>query len=269
METAQPQGNQATERLTAEVLERRLRLALLRHTFMYGQGAPLVFLWIAGAGLFLIVWSDPLFASLWTIFVLICARLLVRDRRVTPEFRRQFLMTYAQRRMATASLLDAQLQGAVGQGLNQFVEIAAKVLELRQTRGDVPAIADVIADADALIRLQLESAKQAEELRRLLSLASCSPAAPSQTHGSLTQQVHQQTIDAISREAADAEGLVTQISQQLETLMLQVFRLERRASDLVEAIHTTQQAGDMLSRLHAIVDARRKAADEVTRSLQS
>jgi hypothetical protein len=260
------------ERLTADLLERQLSLALVRHTLLYGKGAPLVFFWIVGAGVFLVIWPDPAYAALWTGIVLVLAWRIVRDQRRNQTLRQQLLITLARARVPIERVRDEELRGAIDRGITLFAEVAAKALDLRQTPDDPPAFADVIADADGLVQVQCESARQVEELRRLLSLATVRAIPPAATGGTAprltdTAALHQRTIAALEEEAADAERLVTHIGQQLETLMLHMFQLERRASDMVDTAHITQQTGETLRRLHAIVDARRRAADEVLRAL--
>jgi hypothetical protein len=80
-------------------------------------------------------------------------------------------------------------------------------------------------------------------------------------------RLHRETIDAVKHELREAHALVAQIGQQLEILLLQVVRMDRGASDVVGTAHFTYETGETLKRLHTIVEARRRAADELIDSL--
>jgi hypothetical protein len=273
------------DRLTYPALQREVTTRLLRHTFLSGQGAPLIFLWVLGAGLFLgstyMIELSPLYALLWTGLILLFGGLTVRDQLKNRTLQHRLLREIAQQRVPARDLVDAPLRAAVERGAAVFAEIAVKAWDVLKARGEDPALSQVIADADGLVWLQFESVRQVEEFQRLLAFTA-SPAAshvasapqPQPPGAASTQLVprdaarlRREAIEAIDKEAGDARALVGQIGQQLETLLLQVHQMERRASDLVGTAHLTHQTGETLERLHAIVAARRKAADEVVQSL--
>src|SRR6185503_7440714 len=64
---------------TPTAFRREVVVEAFRDAFLRGRGAPLLFLWVAGGGLFLVVWPSPSYAALWTGLVLVFAVLTARD----------------------------------------------------------------------------------------------------------------------------------------------------------------------------------------------
>jgi hypothetical protein len=78
-----------------------------------------------------------------------------------------------------------------------------------------------------------------------------------------TVELHRQNVAAIQREATEAEELVDVIGQRIETLMLQVFQMERQAIDLVTMVEARRGSAEAIERLQEAVDARRAAAKQL------
>jgi hypothetical protein len=260
-----------------------------------GRGAPLVFVWVLGTGLFLLVWPDPLFAAAWTALLLALGALTVRDQFKNLALQHHLLRALAGGRVSAAALHDLSapaLRGAVEKSAALFAEIVVKAWDVQRARGEDAALSGAIADADALLLLQLESARQVQEFRRLLALTAAPAArvpaplpvraagpgaAPAPAHRSSpepaesslarAEQLHLETVRAIEQEAREAEALVAQIGRQLETLTLQVHQMERRAGDRVSTAQVTHDTSETTARLRRLVEARRLAAEEMVARL--
>jgi hypothetical protein len=111
---------------------------------------------------------------------------------------------------------------------------------------------------DRLLVLQCESARQVEELERILSLVGI--------EGKLSAgrvKLRAENESAIRNEVAEVESVIDQINERLETLLLQVYRVEAGGTDLVARTEARRRSSEALGRIQEIVDARRAAARQL------
>ena len=244
--------------------ERQVERALVRYVFTHGQGAQLLFLWVTGTGLFLLVWPSPLHAGLWTALAVALGLLIVREQRAKVGVRRIVAAGVLARRFPAEAVADAELRVAIESSRVLVTELLTMTWGLRR-RGDETALAQVIKDAEGLMMVQLESAWQVEEIERLLSLVESErPSAPPRNGGTDGgARPGGAALDAVRAEGEAARANVEQVREQLEELLLSVARLERRPGDLVITAQVTHGAGQTLARLRDVVEARRRAANEV------
>jgi len=259
--------------LTYEVLQREARKQLLRYALLRGQGGPLLFLWVAGSGFFLITWNAPAFAALWTaasaLFALPIARDCLRSPRVAAVLNQSFL----EKRYPATQLGNRRHQAAITKAIQLFGEVLQKLAEIKGSRGLDEDLLQTVSDMDQLLALQYESAKQVEELERVLALITSNaelPGGPA-TAGAASPghpeaqgvTLRERNVAAVRHEVAAAEALVDVIAQRLETVLLQVFQMEKQAIDLVTAAEAREASANALERLQQTVDARRSAADQL------
>jgi hypothetical protein len=239
---------------------------LLRYTLMRGQGGPLALLWSIGLGLFVLVFGLPLHAVLWTLACAGLGLLAVRGYGKSPAVRRVVLRALACRRFPSEELADADLRASLGRAIDFRVEIELKTEEIEVLRGPDPDLRGVTVDADGMLSLLFESLRQAEEFQRALRLIertgdeAVEGAAGAPRPGS---RLHEENLAAIRREAAEARSTALEISQQIETSMLQVFQMERRAADIVHTAEIARETQAALEGMQRQVKARRQAAAEV------
>ena len=259
--------------LTYESLQRELRGRVVGYTFSRGQGGPLVFLWAVGTGLFLSVWSIPQMAGIWTLAAGLFGGLIVRDHLSNPKVLAQVSRSFLQARFPAERLSDAGHRDAIGKGIDVFQEVLAKLGDILKKRGLDEDLTQTVSDMDRLLALEYESAQQVEEMERILRFIGADEAGSVRTRrprASGTQDVaqdaaelHRQNVAAIQREATEADELVDVIGQRMETLMLQVFQMERQAIDLVTTAEARQGSAEAIERLQQLVDARRAAARQL------
>lgn len=257
--------------LTYEGLQREMRGRVLRYTFSGGHGGPLLFLWVLGAGALVTLLDAPLFAAAWTGASALFAGLIARDDQGNPQVRERLYRSFLTSRFPVDQLWDTRHQFAIRKGVEVFAEVLAKLADIERARGLDDDVFQAVPDMDRLLALQLESARQAEEFERVLRLiepdetpSSGNRRTPQQAGGmDDTAALRQRNIQATRNEGAEAHALVGIIGQRLETVMLQVFQMEKRTIDVVTAAETRQGTADAIERLQQSVDARRAAADQL------
>src|SRR2546422_100698 len=108
-------------------MRREVGKRVLRSTFTRGPGAPLAFLWAAGSGLFLITWSLPAYAALWTLanlgFAGLTARDALRSNKAWAAASREFL----DERFTTDRISASRHRDAIRKGVDVFHEVLIKV----------------------------------------------------------------------------------------------------------------------------------------------
>jgi hypothetical protein len=241
---------------------------LLRYALMRGQGGPLVLLWSVGLGLFVVVFGLPLHALAWTLACVGLGLLAVRGYARSPAVHGVVLRALLGRRFRPDQLSDPDLRAGLRRSIDCHAEIALKIAEIEQARGPEHDVRGVLVDADGMLALQLESSQQAEEYERALRVigrageeppdqAAATPARP------VSARLHDENLAAIRREAAAARSTALEISQQIETLMLQVFQMARRTADIVQAAEVARESELALEAIQRQVKARREAASEM------
>jgi hypothetical protein len=255
--------------LTYTSLQHEARKRVLRYTFVQGHGGPLVFVWTVGIGLFLIIWTYPTYAVLWTVAVAVLAGLIIRDYRRSPTVMARVSRSFLEARFPVQHLTNAHHRDALNNGMNLFLEVLRKLGEMERSGSLDEALTETVADMDRLLVLQYESAQQAEELERLLHLIGAEPGGGTSggRKAAATDEgpddLRRHNLEAAWHEVDEANRLVDLIGQHLETIMLQVFRIDRQPLDVLGAVSVRRGSSEMLERLQHIVDARRSAADQL------
>jgi hypothetical protein len=255
--------------LTYRELQREVRKEAIRYALVRGQGGAVLFLWAVGVSVF---WLGELlvYAAIWTAASLLICTLAVTSYLRNPRARTAATRSLLDARFPTGWLTEPRHREALRKGTEVCVELLAKVQTIRQSPGADGDELDAVPEAGRLLALQYESAKQAEEFHRILGLVSSitvahAPARESARRGPTPHSadalaLYEENIRAIEGEAGEAEDLVGVIADQLETLLLQVLRIERRTVDVVTGVETRRQSQAALERLQQTVDARRTAA---------
>ena len=146
-----------------EGLEIELRKELVRHTLFQGVAGPLAFLWAIGLGLFLILWSLPLLAGIWTVVVLLLGSLIAAsyfsDRKVLELCTRLVI----ERHILLEKLRDLPSRTALQRGVDLLAEIVVKVRTFERGHGPDLRLRRVVANAHAMLLLLHEAASRADD----------------------------------------------------------------------------------------------------------
>jgi len=240
-------------------LQREIAQRILGYTFLRGQGGPLVLIWVLGIGAFMFLWPMVELAVLWTVATLVFAGLIYRDYLRSPKVRSTVGREILNERYSVEGIAEERYRSAIRQGVDVFVELLAKLDTIKRARGLEEDVANTAAEMGHLLSLQRESARQVEELHRILRLVG----AEQKLEASGTLGLHRENAAAIQREIAEADELVDIIAQQMETLLLQVFRYEAGATELLARAEGRQRSVETLDRIQEKVDARRHAARQL------
>jgi hypothetical protein len=253
----------ADQPLRYEEVRRSLAGAAVRHVLRRGNGAPLVFFWVLGAGLLLAL-SAPLLAAAYSAA---CGALLVpiiRDGLRDPATRQSLVRDLVDRRFPVAGVRDDGLRTRLAKSTEALTEMAMRVEDLERRGKPSDTLAGVFADAAGLVALQHESATQAEELERVLAFVGAGRTTPDAGSAGATQgedrRLRAENEQAVLDEARAARELTATIGERLDTMLLQSFRIERETIDLVRADEAARESHEAVKRLQDVVDARRSAA---------
>jgi hypothetical protein len=237
---------------------------ILRYAFLRGQGGALVFVWTVGLALFIPLLNLPLFAVLWTLATLGLGVMMVRNYSNNDAVQALVIRAITESNLPIEDLSDAVLRTNLHKSIDIYMEIVQKVSEIRKLHGVDPDLRQVLVDSFMMLSMQFETSKQAEELERALSLIDATDrmASPAQSPHESTRasRLYQQSLAAIEKEAAEARSLAGEIFKHLETLLLQVFQMEWRASDIVQIQEFARQSEETIKRMQDQVHAQREAA---------
>ena len=250
---------QTVAELTYDSLQREIARKLVGYTFARGQGGPLTLIWVLGIGVFMFVWPMVELAALWTIACLAFAALIFRDYLRSPKARMAVSKDILKERFAIDGIGGARYREAIEQGVDVFLELLRKLDNIKRSRGLDEDVANTAAEMGRLLALQGESAHQVEALQRILRLVG----AEQKVGASTTLGLHRENAVAIQHEIAEADGLVEIIGQQMETLLLQIYRYEAGATELLARAEGRQRSIETLDRIQEKVDARRDAARQL------
>jgi len=256
--------------LTSQAIQRALRQRLLRHVFLRGTGAPLLFLWVMSAGGLWAVLGQAGWALLVTGVCLLSGGLIVREYWRSAPLRAQLIRALFAERFPLDDLgTDTALRASLARGLTYGTEIVVKILALAPQHAQDPELLHVLTDTDGLVALQRETARHLSELQRVLTLIEgrqdVSPTRPGPTRA--TACLQQENLRALHETLQQARAAIDEITQQLETLLLQVTQMDRRAGDMVRTAQVAQAATETLGHLQRSVNARRQAAEELLATL--
>jgi len=243
-------------------IRRALGGAALRYAFRRGNGGPLVFFWVLGAGVLLTALAAPILAAVYSAA---CAALLIpiiREGLTDPATRQVLIRDLVAQRFPIEAIGDDGLRARTAKSIEALTEMAMRVEDLERRGRPADTLAGVFADASGLVALQHESATQAEELERVLSFVGGGRNG-SETSASIEQEdrrLRDENVRAVMDEAQAAREMVATIGDRLDTMLLQSFRIERETIDLVRAKEAARESHEAVKRLQDVVDARRSAA---------
>lgn len=255
---------------TYSTLQREIKKRLLDYFLTKGYGGPLVFIGVVG-GIFLwLVLKAPFFALLVTGICLAAGGMMLWECWRSQKIRNELVRTVVSERFRSDNLLNEELKETITQSITYFTEIVKKIVETSRIQGANENFSHVLQDADQMLALQFESAEQIKEFKRILSIIEHKdmPNGKRKTkavHGEGALKLRGENVQAIQETISEAEASVVEINQKLETLMLQVAQMDKKASDLVRTAEFAEETTDTLKRLQAVVNARRETADEFIR----
>jgi hypothetical protein len=255
----------ADEPLRYDEVRRALGGAALRHAFRRGNGGPLIFFWVLGAGLLLTVLSAPILAVAYSAA---CAALLIpiiREGLTDPGTRQELIRDLVGRRFPIEVINDETLRNRTAKSVEALTEMALRVEDLERRGRPADTLSSVFADAAGLVALQHESATQAEELERVLAFVggARNASAGGASREREDRRLRDENVRAVMEEAQAAREMVDTIGERLDTMLLQSFRIERETIDLVRATEAARESHETVKRLQDVVDARRSAAQRL------
>lgn len=252
-------------------LQGRLRSEGLRRVFTHGRGGQLTFLLVLGVGILAVPLAAPLLALGYAAACIALMVPTVRQGLVDAAAQREILTAAIGARFSAADIAAPTRRAAVEASVGVLAEIALRINEVERGGRVADRARAAFADAAGLVDLQLESARQAESLERVLAIVArndqLAGASPTHSRASATvdadQALRQQNIDAVQAEAVAADALITTIGHRLETILLQMSQIDRETIDLVRADEAVRESGEAVQRLQDVVESRRRAASRL------
>lgn len=258
--------------LTYQVLNLEIKKRVIEYALKRGHGGPLALLMVLGAGLMFTVFNMPVLGILWIAICLCLGGFMVNEYLNNPRLRNKFIRWIIQKKFSNVEISDPLLREPVLRGVEIFSEIIVKIAEIIKAHGLNDDLSRVLADADGMISLGIESAERVEKFRGVLNLlaSGSSRASPSRSKlkssgASETAELLEENLAVIKKEIIEEQSLVSEIVAKLETLMTQVSLMDKRASDRVRTARFAESSSDSLKNLQAVVNARRETADTVIR----
>jgi hypothetical protein len=173
-------------------------------------------------------------------------------------------------RFSAGDISLASRRAAIESSVGILTEIAQRIHEVERGGRTADRARTAFADASGLVDLQLESARQAESLDRVLTIVARNDGATRTVGpGGPEDALRQQNIEAVRSEAQAADALIATIGQRLETILLQMSQLDRETIDLVRADAAVRESGEAVQRLQDTVESRRRAATKLIAVLSS
>lgn len=259
--------------LTHKLLKHEIKKKLLQHIFTKGYGGPLVFLWAVSAGVLLILMSMPFYALLITGVCLAAGSLIFWESLKNPKTRKLMIQKFVGCRFSLDAdeFRHSQFLQELERGTSYFTEIVLKIMDIARRHSAGEELPSVLTDTDNMLSLQFESARQIKEFNRILSLVESGRKEISRSRykaaSNEDEKLREENIEAIRRMIEEAGASVFEITQKLETLLLQVAQMETKASDRVRAAKFAEETTETLKSLQAVVNARRETADEFIRRI--
>lgn len=256
---------------TYSTLQREIKKRLLDYFLTKGYGGPLVFIGVVGGVFLWLILKAPFFALLVTGICLAAGGMMLWECWRSQKIRNELVRTIVSERFRSDDLLNEELKETIMQSITYFTEIVKKIVETSRVQGVNENFSHVLTDADQMLALQFESAEQVKEFKRILSIiehrgtSNGKKKTKAVLHGEEALKLRGENIKAIEETINEAEASVVEINQKLETLMLQVAQMDKKASDLVRTAEFAEETTDTLKRLQAVVNARRETADEFIR----
>ena len=257
-------ANPDARRIRYAEIRKELPMRSLRRAFTRGNGGKLAFVWVLGAGLLLTIAANPLLAGAFTAACAALAVPITRDELRNEAIRRELVEEVLAEKLAADAIHDPELAEELARTRRTLTEMASRIARAEQRgRTDTP-LEQVFADATEAAFLQRESAEQAEDLDRIVDFVISNDASRGASTGrTLTtagEDLRRKNVAAVLEEAKAARGMVATIGEQLDTMLLQGFQIERDTVDVVRAENAAQESHEAVARLQDVVDARRRAA---------
>ena len=225
----------------------------------YALSGPLLMVWSVGLVPFVLIFHRALFAMLWSVVMVLLGFGIAADCLRTPNIR-SAIDSVVRESFGANSLMETRTRAAFDHGVCVLGEIVGKIYAIDRLRGPDPHLHDVIPSAWGLVSLLSDSATEAEELDRGLTVANQSaargPLQTNQTPGIVALR-RQTRISEIRRDANEARKAIDEITEQLETLMLRVFQLGKCPADSEASLELHREAEDMLETVARRGDTRR------------
>ena len=249
----------------------RLRSDGLRRAFTHGRGGQLAFLLVLGVGILAVPLAAPLLAAGYAAACLALMVPTVRQGMADPGAQREILAAAIGERCSAADIPTPARRAAIEASIGILVEIALRIHAVEQNGRVADRARAAFADAAGLVDLQLESARQAESLERVLAIVARNDTLAGASSGgtgpgsasTADRDLRQQNIDAVRAEAVAADELIATIGQRLETILLQMSQIDRETIDLVRADAAVRESGEAVQRLQDVVESRRRAASRL------
>lgn len=261
--------------VTFRLFERILKKKVVEYLFRGKEGPILVFLWVLVAGTLAVFFNLPGLALLWTGVCLGFAGFLGYSYFKNPESMKRIIRSVSKEYFSAEDILRSDLKASTERGIELFSEIAVKLRDIMVKNKGNDDLTRVFSDSAAMLKLLLESARQVEELERILRIigdgGSFARAGPKTSRrddagaNDRTSELLRENVETVKNEIREAEATVLEIGKRLETLMLQVFQVEKRASDRIRVSEFARESSETLDRLQAVVEARRETAQEFIR----
>jgi len=251
-------------------LQGRLRSEGLRRAFTRGRAGQLTFLLVLGAGILAVPLAAPLLAIGYAAACIALMVPTVRQGMTDPVAQRDILAAAISERFSATDIATPARRAAIEASVGVLAEIALRIHEVERGGRVADRARTAFADAAGLVDLQLESARQAESLERVLAIVARNDqlAGASSDRGgggsaSAERDLRQQNIDAVRAEAVAADELIATVGQRLETILLQMSQIDRETIDLVRTDEAVRESGEAVQRLQDVVESRRRAASRL------
>jgi hypothetical protein len=252
----------SSNRIRYDDIRKELPMRSLKRAFTRGNGGKLAFVWVLGAGALLTFLANPLLAGVFTAACAVLAVPITREELRNEPARRELIDQVIAERLAAHTVQDPELAQEIGRTRRTLTEMASRIARAEDRgRTDTP-LEKVFADATELAFLQRESAEQAADLDRIVDFVVSNDASrgASTDRTAGPEDLRTKNLKAVLEEAKAARQMVATIGEQLDTMLLQGFQIERDTVDVVRAENAAQESHDAVERLQDVVDARRRAA---------
>lgn len=226
-----------------------------RYAFRKGYGGPLLFIWILGAGVLAVYLEQIFLALLWTVAVFAIFFFLVRDYLKNPKSEKEIL------REAVEGYFDGSESGIENVSVKQelkkaqqvYAELVSKIREMIKAKGS-GGLERIVDNANTMIALQLESARQVDEFERFLSIVDDRRTQRTSSR-SKQSELLAENVRLVQMELEKSKDLVFELTDKLQTLLLQMPQIERNAGDIVEADDIEKNLERELARIQLAIRA--------------
>ncbi|HLD34788.1 MAG TPA: hypothetical protein VJB62_02895 [Patescibacteria group bacterium] len=244
--------------MTRQYFKRKIRNELLKRAFSQGFGGLLTLGSVLMAG-FMIWLNQPFFGFLTVLTGLLGAGFMFWQNSHNQEIQREIVEWVVKKNYSPDESEKNEYAQELNKGIKYAQEIIVKIMEILSGGKHGENLNQLIDDVDEMMALQYESAKQAEELRRVLDLV----LENSGHRRSADRQLRETNVNQVRTTILEAENSIVDINEKLSILVLQTAQMDQETSDRVNAAALATETSGTLKKLQAIVNARRETADEI------